>query len=77
MMEFTLTKHDLELELWLRKRNSGELVWTTRDGTRIPLKDMEEGHLKNALRMLKENSFLERNAFLEAILLENQDVLDK
>jgi hypothetical protein len=27
-------------------------VWTTRDGTRIAVGDMSEGHVRNALRML-------------------------
>ena len=25
------TLEDLELELWLRKRNSGYIIWTTKD----------------------------------------------
>lgn len=31
---------DLKLELWLKRRNSGSLVWTTKDNTKIPIKDM-------------------------------------
>ena len=29
-----------------------DLVWTTRDGTGIPVRDMTEEHAKNALRMM-------------------------
>ena len=65
------TARDIELELWLRKRNSGELFWTTRSGTQLPLKDMDEGHLRNVLRLLREK---ER---LEEIVEENQDALSK
>ncbi len=46
------TIEDLELELWLRKRNSGYIIWTTKDGKNIPIKDMDNNHLVNALKML-------------------------
>jgi len=42
---------DLEMELWLRRRNSGLLKWTTKNGEEIALKDMSDEHLKNALNM--------------------------
>lgn len=38
------TIKDLELELWLRKRNSGSIIWTTKDGKNIPIKDMNTNH---------------------------------
>lgn len=46
------TIKDLELELWLRQRNSGSIIWTTKDGKNIPIKDMNTNHLVNALKML-------------------------
>ena len=59
------TLEDLKLELWLRKRNAGGLVWITKNGLRIPLKDMTDSHLENAIR--KEQEFQE----LKECTLEN------
>ena len=46
------TLDDLRREQWLRARNSGELVWVTKDGKEIPLKDMTDSHLENAIKCL-------------------------
>lgn len=46
------TIKDLELELWLRQRNSSSIIWTTKDGKNISIKDMDNNHLVNALKML-------------------------
>lgn len=44
------TINDLVLERWFRLRSSGELKWETRDGKQVPLKDMTDEHLLNAIR---------------------------
>lgn len=46
------TIQDLKLELWLRQRDSGSIIWTTKNGKNIPIKDMDNKHLVNALKML-------------------------
>ena len=48
------TRTDLVKELWLRERNSGALVWVTASGEKIPVKDMTDSHLKNAIRKISE-----------------------
>lgn len=46
------TIQDLKLELWLRQRNSGFIIWTTKNGKNISIKDMNNNHLVNTLIML-------------------------
>ena len=55
MAQFTLTRHDLERELWLRKRERDELVWTTKSGEQIPLRNMTDEHIKNALKCMERS----------------------
>ena len=43
---------DLLREQWSRKRNSGELKWVTKGGEEIPIKDMSDTHLENAINSL-------------------------
>ena len=54
---------DLELELWLRQRNSGSIYWKTKDGREIPIKDMDNNHLANTLKMLLKQA--EREDFYD------------
>jgi len=53
---------DLLLERFLRLRESGDLVWTTREGKRVPVKEMTDKHLQNTINMLlrqkEEEDFL-------------------
>lgn len=46
------TIQDLKLELWLRQRNSGFTIWTTKNGKNISIKDMDNNHLVNTINML-------------------------
>lgn len=43
---------DLLLERFLRARNSGDLVWETKTGKIIPVKEMNDNHLQNTINML-------------------------
>lgn len=54
---------DLELELWLRQRNSDSIYWKTKDGREIPIKDMDNNHLTNTLKMLLKQA--EREDFYD------------
>lgn len=61
--------NDLKLELWFRRRNSGELVWTTKANTKIPIKEMPTSHVINAINMLEWQSEL------EDVYLDNLDII--
>lgn len=39
-------------------------VWVTREGKKLKISEMEEGHLRNALRMLKRKGFIGRKTAL-------------
>lgn len=43
----------LKFEKLLRARNNGSLMWTTRDGRQVPVKDMTDEHLNNSITMLE------------------------
>lgn len=47
---------DIGLELWLRQRNSSSIVWTTKDGKEIPIKEMDSQHLANIFNMIRRQN---------------------
>ena len=49
------TIEDLRLEQFLRNRNSGKLVWKTKEGKIIPLKELSDEHLTNILNVYSRN----------------------
>lgn len=51
---------DLLKEAWLRQRERGLIVWTTREGKEIPINEMSDTHLVNTINMLIRNQ--ERSA---------------
>lgn len=42
---------DIQMELWMRERERGEILWRTKNGDTIPINTMSDGHLKNILNM--------------------------
>lgn len=48
------TLKDLMFEAWLRNRETGAIVWETKAGKIIPIKDMTNEHLYNTIKMLKK-----------------------
>lgn len=67
------TLKDLLIEQWLRRRNTGELKWVTKNGDKIALKSMSDAHLANAIKCLSE-----QNEFLsDAINYEHEDAGDR
>lgn len=53
---------DLKLELWLRLRESGAIRWTTINGDSIPINNMSDRHLINAIAMLQNKEKEEAEA---------------
>lgn len=48
------TPEDLKRELWLRNRNNSSIVWTTKDGRKIPINKMSDEHLLNTINMIMQ-----------------------
>ena len=49
------TIDDIRLEQFLRNRNSGKLIWKTKEGKIIPLKELSDEHLTNILNIYYRN----------------------
>ena len=59
---------DLLKELWLRNRNNGSIIWKTKDGKEIPIKDMTDEHLLNTINMLGKIKEAQDNADYDCLL---------
>lgn len=49
------TLEDLKLELFLRQRESGDLVWKTKNNEVIPIKNLELNHLQNIINSFNKH----------------------
>lgn len=70
------TLEDLKLELWLRQRKCNEIIWTTKDGAKISIKDLTEQHLINIINLLskKESDILEENWFYSDLIGDGDNI---
>lgn len=68
------TIQDLKMELWLRRRNSDSIIWTTKDGKNIPIKYMDTDHLINAFNMLLRQE-KEAECFKDIMACDENDIL--
>lgn len=58
MIQVIVTIEDIEREIMTRMRDDRVLVWKTRSGKIIPLKDLDTRHLINIYNMLKKDEEL-------------------
>lgn len=58
----------LKLEAFLRLRNNGQIVWKTKSGKVMPIKDMTDSRLYNSIAMLEraEDSYIEIEEAIES-----------
>lgn len=64
------TLEDIKQEIWLRMRNSGDLIWKSK-GREIPIKDMELSHLLNTYQFLLKREKSESTDIDSSILQLN------
>ncbi len=66
---------DIQLEMWFRKRNKGEIVWITKDKEQIPIKDLSDEHLQNIYNMmLKKEDFDDTNYDYLNYISKHEDI---
>lgn len=72
---------DIKMELWLRHRNNGEILWQTKDGTLIDIKNLSDTHIKNIFNRAKiinkinfEKSELQDMLDIDEILNDDLDI---
>ena len=68
------TLEDLCREKWLRDRNNGEIVWETKDGKQIPLKDLTDSHLDNIIQFLIKKEEFDDIAAEYAAFIDSSDL---
>ena len=68
------TINDLKLELWLRQRNSDNILWKTKSGQEVSIRNMSDTHLSNTIAMLE--NYFEMHDHLDCIC-EVEDAGDR
>ena len=61
------TLKDLSLELWFRQRNADNILWETKNGDKLSIRQMSDEHLVNAINMIERNKVKqeEHEAYLD------------